>query len=131
MSETIKIALLGLGAVGQEFAAHFLEQIQEGHKPIEIVAVAEKDTNSPFAMGFAQNNVPVFQDACEVASLGDHVDIIFDLTGNAEIRQSLRNALKERDNRHTVIAPEVFARLLWNFFDGTTPNLPKGKNGGY
>lgn len=131
MSETINIALLGLGAVGQEFAAHFLEQIQEGHKPIKIVAVAERDAKSPFAMGFAQNNVPVFEDACDVATLGDQVDIIFDLTGNADIRQSLRNALQESDNRHTVIAPEVFARLLWNFFDGAAPNLPKGKNGGY
>ena len=130
MSEKINIALLGLGAVGENFAEHFLEIIQEGGKPVEIVAVASRHLDSPIALGFQQNGVAVFEDALEVVKMGDAVDIIFDLTGKTEIRQALRKALQESNNRHTVIAPEVMAKLLWMFF-GEDENLGDGKGSGY
>ena len=37
--------------------------------------------------------------------MGDKIDIIFNLNGDAEIRS------------HTIIAPEMIAKLLWIFFD--------------
>ena len=130
MSNKIRIALLGLGNVGQDFAERFLEQIQEGGRPIEIVAVAHRHLDSPVALGFAQNGAKMFENAIEVASLGEEVDVIFDLTGDSEVRSGLRKALQESNNRHTVIAPEVFARLLWMFFDDEV-DLSKGVGGGY
>ena len=130
MSEKINIALLGLGAVGQDFAEHFLEIIQEGGKPVEIVAVASRHLDSPIALGFQQSGVAVFEDALVVVKMGDKVDIIFDLTGKAETRQALRKGLQESDNRHTVIAPEVMAKLLWMFF-GEDADLGEGKGSGY
>ena len=117
MTDKIKVALLGLGRIGEGFAENFLEQIQEGNRPIEIVAVAHHHLDSPVALGFAQNNVPVYKDALDVLSLGEKVDVIFDLTGKTEIRQGLRKGLQEMDNRHTVIAPAVIANLLWMFFE--------------
>ncbi len=117
MTNKIKVALLGLGNVGEKFAEHFLEQIQEGKRPIEIVAVAHHHTDSPVALGFSQNGVPVYEDAAEVIKMGENVDIIFDLTGSSEVRQNLRKGMMDSGNKHTVIAPEVFANLLWMFFD--------------
>lgn len=130
MSEKINIALLGLGAVGQDFAEHFLEIIQEGGKPLEIVAVASRHLDSPIALGFQQSGVAVFADALEVVKMGDAVDIIFDLTGKTETRQALRKALQASNNNHTVIAPEVMAKLLWMFF-GEDADLGDGKGSGY
>lgn len=120
MANTIRIALLGLGEVGQTFAEHFLEKIQEHGAPVQIVAVADRDTESPFALGFSQNGIPVFKDALEVVKLGDKVDIIFDMTHDPRLRQELRLKLLESKNKHTIIATEVFARLLWCFFDEKT-----------
>ncbi len=116
MNNKIRVALLGLGNVGENFAEHFLEQIQEGQRPIEIVAVAHHHMDSPVALGFAQSGVPVYEDATEVIKMGENVDIIFDLTGSAEVRQNLRKGMMDSGNKHTVIAPEVFANLLWMFF---------------
>lgn len=116
MGNKIRVALLGLGNVGENFAEHFLEKIQEGQRPIEIVAVAHHHTDSPVALGFAQNGVPVYEDAGEVIKMGESVDIIFDLTGSAEVRQSLRKGMMDSGNKHTVIAPEIFANLLQMFF---------------
>jgi len=130
MGNKVKVALLGLGSVGESFAEHFLEKIQEEHVNVEIVAVADHNLDSPVALGFAHSKVPVFKDALEVIKLGEQVDIIFDLTGNAELRKSLRVRLQETENRHTVIAPEVFAQLLWNFFGNDTA-LPEHARTGY
>lgn len=117
MKNNIRVALLGLGEVGQTFAEHFLEKIQEHGAPVEIVAVADRDTESPFVLGFTQNGVPAFKNPLDVVQLGDKVDIIFDLTHDPRLRQELRLKLLEAKNKHTVIATEVFARLLWCFFD--------------
>lgn len=130
MSEKIKVALLGLGDIGQEFAEHFLEIIQEGGKPVEIVAVAHEQLDSPIVLGFQQNGVHVYENAVDVVGMGDAVDIIFDLTGNAGTRKALRKGMMESNNNHTVIAPEIMAQLLWMFFDADI-NVSKGKGGGY
>ena len=130
MSEKIKVALLGLGEIGQEFAENFLEIIQEDGKPVEIVAVAHDDPGCPVALGFQQSGVPVYKNAVEVVGMGDGVDIIFDLTGNSETRQALRKGMMESNNSHTVIAPEIMAQLLWMFFDADM-ELPQSKGGGY
>ena len=130
MSEKIRVALLGLGDIGQEFAEHFLEIIQEGGKPVEIVAVAHDQLDSPIVLGFQQSGVAVYNKAVDVVGMGDTVDIIFDLTGNADTRQALRKGMMESNNNHTVIAPEIMAQLLWMFFDAED-NLRKGKGGGY
>ncbi len=129
MSNKIRVALLGLGSVGEKFAEHFLEQIQEARRPIEIVAVAHHHTDSPVVLGFSQSGVPVYEDATEVIKMGDRVDIIFDLTGNTEVRQKLRKGMMDSGNKHTVIAPEVFASLLWMFFDDEV--VLEGRVGGY
>ena len=126
MNQVVKVALLGLGEVGETFAEHFLEKIQENHVKVEIVAAAHHNLESPVALGFLQNGVPVFKDALEVVSMGAKVDIIFDLTGDPELRKKLRVALQETHNQHTVIAPEVVAHLLWNFFgEGELPHSEK------
>lgn len=130
MAGKIRVALLGLGRVGQQFAEHLLEKIQEGRKPIEIVAVSDRHPDSPVALGFAQNGVSVFNDAREVIKLGDKVDIIFDLTGDSKLRQELRLGLVQSQNHHTVIATEIFAQLLWYFFDETEA-LPRHAQVGY
>jgi homoserine dehydrogenase len=123
MSHIVKVALLGLGDVGEKFAEHFLEKIQEEHVNVEIVAVASRNLDSPVAMGFSHSKVPVFQDAMEVVSMGKKVDIIFDLTGDQDLRKKLRTALQASNNQHTVIAPEIVAQLLWNFFgEGELPS---------
>lgn len=129
MGRVVKVALLGLGEVGEKFAEHFLEKIQEEHVKVEIVAVAHRNLESPVALGFLHSKVPVFRDAMEIVTLGAKVDIIFDLTGDPDVRKRLREALQASHNQHTVIAPEVVAHLLWNFFG--EGELPHSSRTGY
>ena len=130
MSSNIKVALLGLGEIGQEFAENFLMIIQEQQKPVEIVAVHDQDLDSPVVLGFSQSGVRVLDKALDVIDLGDPVDVIFDLTGDSELRSQLRQQLAASGNRHTVLAPEVIAQLIWLFFD-TEPQAMAKVVGGY
>lgn len=125
MPKDINVALLGLGRIGQQFTQSLTKHIAEGGKPINIVAVAERDANSQAAKDLEDLGVPVYTDAAEIVGLGDKVDIIFDLTGVPSVRQLIREKLREQDNQHTVLVPEVFARLLWLFLeDGAALDAP-------
>lgn len=123
VSNTIRVALLGLGRVGEVFAEHFLAQIQEHRAPVEIVAVADHHPDSPVALGFAQSGVPVYADPLDVVELGEKIDIIFDLTGDVQMRKALRKRLQATNNAHTIVASEMIANLLWCFFNDA-PELP-------
>jgi homoserine dehydrogenase len=127
----IRVALLGLGDVGELFAERLLAKIQESKLPIEIVAVADRNTESPVALGFKHSGVPVFKHAFEVIKMGAHVDIVFDLTGDPLVRRALRLQMKDAGNTHTVIVPEMVARLLYMFFFEETqfPDKHKDKQG--
>ncbi len=129
MKKKISVAILGLGRVGEVFAEHFLSKIQESHADVEIVAVATRNIQSPVALGFAHNGVSVLENALDVVKLGDSVDVVFDLTGDPALRKSLREHLQAANNRHTVIAPEVMAHLIWAFFG--VGSLPEGSHTGY
>ena len=117
MSETITVALLGLGRIGSQFAEGLSDHIKGGTSPIKIVAVAEANPESEAAAKFKAEGVPVYTDALGVVELGVEVDVIFDLTGMADLRQTLRESMMAAGNRHTVIVPEVMVRLMWALLD--------------
>ena len=117
MSDSINVALLSLGRIGQQFATSLAAHIEKSDASIKIVAIAERNPDSALAKQFASDGVPVFTEALEIADLGDKVDIIFDLTGIPDTRQALRDKLREKNNNHTVLVPEVFARMLWSFLE--------------
>jgi len=119
----MNIAIIGLGRVGAQFiqkSAYFKE------KGIQIVAAAEPhDTEGKKAA--IETGIPVKR-SDEIALMGDSLDIIFDLTGSAEVRRSLRTGLHQSDNHHTTIAPETIAYMLWSIMeDKTLPDVHKHK----
>ena len=117
MSKIINVAVLGMDEAGEIFTMNLLEKIQVDHRPVNIAAVAHRDLESPIMLGFQQNGVPCFTDIKDLADMGPKVDIIFNMTGDELLTQKLRLELLERKNRHTLIASEMVARLLWAFFD--------------
>ena len=124
----VNIAIVGLGRVGATFLSKLAEREGQG---VSIVAAAEKDAKSA-GVGVAKaKGVKVFSDTKDVVSMGEDVDIIFDLTGNPDARKNLRGELARSGNQHTVIAPEVVAFLLWDIM-GAKEDFPGDhKKSGY
>jgi predicted dinucleotide-utilizing enzyme len=103
------IAIVGLGKVGSVFLEKLLNQSNNG---VEIVAVAEKGATTGAALAKANGieNLSIDQ----LVAQGDKIDILFDLTGVVAVRQELREKMMASGNRHTVIATESVALLIWS-----------------
>ncbi len=117
----VRVAIVGLGRVGSVFLERLSEKEGSG---LNIVACAEKRADAQGVEIAKNKGIPVYTDTKEIVAMGEDVDVIFDLTGNAEARKNLRGELARSGNQHTVIAPEVIAYLLWDLM-GETEALPQ------
>ncbi|TAJ77260.1 MAG: homoserine dehydrogenase [Gallionellaceae bacterium] len=102
------IAIVGLGRVGSVFLEKLLKQANKG---IAIVAVAEKGETAGTVLAKANGIQNLSLD--QLMAKSDSIDILFDLTGAPAVRKELREKLMVSGNRHTVIATESVANLIW------------------
>jgi predicted dinucleotide-utilizing enzyme len=106
--EKQSIAIVGLGKIGSAFLEELLGQPNEG---VEIVAVVENNLTPGLALAKACGIRSLSIE--ELIEIGDDLDILFDLTGEAAIRQELRDKLRAAGNLHTIVATENIARMVW------------------
>ncbi|GAB6041106.1 homoserine dehydrogenase [Endothiovibrio diazotrophicus] len=102
------IALVGLGEVGERFLEEMLRLKSRG---INILCVAELE-DTPGRQRAVEEGIEV-KTLDEIVAMGGRVDVIFDLTGAPAVRKGLREQMQASGNRHTIIAPETMARMLW------------------
>lgn len=107
MSEKVRIAVVGGGRTGAPLIEDFLK------RPfVELVGVADVNPDSPGAALAIKNGVFYTADATEFASADSTVDIIVEVSGDAGVKASLKDAFIASDNRHTLIMHDVIARLI-------------------
>jgi predicted dehydrogenase len=124
--EKQSIAIVGLGNMGTAFLKELLGQPNEG---VEIVAVVEKNNTPGLALAKARGIENLSID--ELIAMGNDLNILFDLTGVATVRQELRDKLLAAGNRHTIIATENVARMIWTLI-ASGAELPRAPvNAGY
>jgi predicted dinucleotide-utilizing enzyme len=119
------IAIIGLGRVGSAFLGAMLQKKNN----INLVCVAERLDTPAKAQAVANGIRIAVLD--EIVAMGDKVDIIFELTGIAEVRKELREKLLAVNNGHTVIASETIARLIGALITDTGLPLIEGRKTGY
>lgn len=111
MVKEIRIAIVGLGRVGSMFLQKMTEQRSSG---VKLIAVVEARPDAPGVKIAEDKKIKIYKEVQDIVRLGDTVDVVFDLTGSAEVRRALRSGLAGSNNRHTVVAPEVVAFLIWD-----------------
>ncbi|MBS4097001.1 MAG: hypothetical protein KGZ83_09230 [Sulfuricella sp.] len=119
-------AIIGLGRVGAAFLDELLCLTGKGVK----VAYAVEKNNTPGRALAEAAGVKILS-IDELIALGEAVDIIFDLTGIAEVRKELREKLAASNNRNTVIAPESIAHFIWTIMSDTPIPVIEGRKTGY
>ena len=107
----VKIAIVGLGNVGSTFLRKLLEKKKQ---EIKVIAVAEKNSNAPGINLAKDRGIKVYNSHGDLLSLGEGLDIIFNLTGGAGVTKDLSDTHDRGGNHHTVIAPEAIAFLVWS-----------------
>jgi predicted dinucleotide-utilizing enzyme len=119
------IAIIGLGRIGSAFLGAMLQKKQN----INLVCVAERSVTPGKAQAVANGIKIAVLD--EIVAMGDKIDIIFELTGIADVRKELREKLLAVNNGHTVIASETIARLIEVLITDAEPPLIDGRKTGY
>jgi predicted dinucleotide-utilizing enzyme len=119
------IAIIGLGRVGSAFLGAMLQKKQS----ISLVCVAER-ADTPAKVQAVANGVKVAT-LDEIVSMGDKIDIIFELTGTHDTRKELREKLLAANNAHTVIASETIARLIGSLISDVKLPVIEGRKTGY
>ena len=102
------IAIVGLGRVGSAFLKELLAQ---SNNSVEIIAVVECAETAGRNLARARGIRDISID--ELVAMGTGIDILFDLTDVAAVRQELREKLQASGNRHTIVATENIARMIW------------------
>lgn len=102
------VALVGLGEVGGRFLE---EMLRVRHRGINIACAAQL-SETPGKRMAREAGIPLVT-VDEIVALGDTIDVIFDLSGNPEVRKELRAKMRVTGNIHTIIAPEIVARIMW------------------
>lgn len=119
------IAIIGLGRIGSAFLGAMLKKKDE----INLVCVSERaDTPAKAQAAAAGIKVATLD---EIITLGNGIDVIFDLTGIAEVRKELREKLQAANNKHTVIASESIVRLIWSLISDVALPVIEGRKTGY
>ena len=124
--ENQNIAIIGLNNAGTEL---FKAMIGLKNKGINVIGVSESifTEGSQLAQELGVTNMSIDQ----IIDEGDGVDVIFDLSGDREIRKELRTTLFSSQNQHTVIAPECVARIMYTMVSDQELPESSGDNIGY
>jgi len=119
----INIAIIGLGRVGSILLQQMILFKKKG---INILSVAEL-SETPGKLLAREQKIPITS-LEEIVKLGKKADLIFELTGSIEVRQKLRNLLKESNNNYSVIVTETIATLICLILtDKTLPDVHANK----
>ncbi|WP_417552269.1 hypothetical protein [Marinomonas fungiae] len=112
-SNPFKIVVIGGGNAGLElldrlFKADF----------VEILGVADTNPQAPGILLAKEHNIPVTTNMNDLLEDSSQIDILIDVTGIKEVRDSLRHHMQESGNHHTVIMHERISALLISLFNG-------------
>lgn len=113
MTTTFRIAVIGAGETGtpllqQLLAAPF----------VQVLGVADLDLNQPGIALAREHGVPVTANFMDLAAQGEQVDIIIDVTGAPQVRETLRQHMIDSKNSHTLILHERIALLMMSLSAG-------------
>ena len=119
------IAIVGLNHAGETFLN---EMVRLKPRGVNVVGVCA-DSDEPGLQTARKEGIECLS-LQELVDLGERVDVIFDMSGNRQVRANLRKTLFSSQNQHTIIAPENVARVMWAMIGGD--DLPgEMENAGY
>jgi predicted homoserine dehydrogenase-like protein len=79
---------------------------------IDIIAVCDVDTESRGATLARDNGVFVTGDVQELASMGEDIDVIIEVSGDPDVKPRLKNEFIRSGNRSTIIMHDLVARMM-------------------
>ena len=109
--QAVRIVVIGAGQTGTPLLQQLLDA-----PFVQLLGVADLDLNQPGIALARARGVPVTTRFMELVDAA--VDIIIDVTGSLQVRESLRSKMVETGNTHTLIMHEAIALLMMSLSAG-------------
>lgn len=119
-----RIGVIGAGETGTPLLQQLLDA-----PFVEVVAVADLNTETPGMRIAKERGVLVTHNGLDIAEMGPQVDIIIDMTGSPKVREDLRRYMQFSGNGHTVIVHERVALLMLSLSTGELATSLHGESG--
>ena len=117
-NDLFRVAVVGAGETGTPLLRKLLAA-----PFVELLGVADLDPEAPGMRLVSHRGVKTTTDFQELARLGEQLDVLIDVTGVAAVRESLRKAMQETGNHHTVIVHEMVVQLMLSLLNGELVRL--------
>jgi len=105
--EVVKIGIVGAGRTGTPLINEFLK-----HKYICIKGIIDFNLDAPGMKLAKKKGILTSNDVNELVKMGENVDLVFDVSGDPNLRRQLVDAYQRSANKHTLIVHETIARLI-------------------
>lgn len=117
--ERLRIAIVGGGRTGAPVIEDF-----SSVPFIEIVGVADKDADSPGAVLARKKGIWYTTEPDVLAAKAHQIDLVFELSGDPDVKPLLKEAFRAQGNRTTVIVQDIVARMIRSLVAGSDELLP-------
>lgn len=116
-----RVVVIGAGETGTPLLRQLLSA-----DFVTVLGVADLDLNQPGIALAREHGVRAVSNFMDLIALGSEVDIVIDVTGAHGVRDTLRKAMVDSGNNHTIIMHERIAMLMLSLSAG---KLVEGKHG--
>jgi len=107
MATVVKVALIGAGRSGTPL----LKQLMK-YKYIKIVGVADRKEKAIGIKIAAKKKIYTTTDPMKLLKKAKGVDILIDVTGDVNLKKTMKNYLGRSRNTRTIIMHDLIARLF-------------------
>lgn len=121
-TDQFRVAVVGAGETGTPLLHKLLDA-----PFVTVLGVADLDAAAPGMRLAGARGVPTTTDFMALARLGETVDVLIDVTGVPAVRESLRQAMQETGNHHTLIVHETVVQLILSLLTGKLVRLKHGE----
>ncbi|MBK1836222.1 oxidoreductase [Azospirillum sp. YIM B02556] len=117
-NDLFRVAVIGAGETGTPLLRKLLAA-----PFVELLGVADLDPEAPGMRLASDRGVKTTTSFRDLADLGERLDVLIDVTGVPAVRDSLRKAMQDTGNHHTVIVHETIVQLMLSLLDGQLVRL--------
>ncbi|MDR9469098.1 hypothetical protein [Marinospirillum sp.] len=117
--QTLSIALIGAGRTGTPLLKDLMQ-----YSYIEIVGVADIDSDSPGMRLAKDKSIPCFTQPMDLVREAGEVDILVEVSGDRSLKNTIKAYYEETGNRKTLIMHDLIARLLISLCDRSPHLIP-------
>lgn len=113
--EIVRVGIIGAGRTGMPLIKGFLQ-----FSYIKILCVCDMNPESEGMKIAQEKNIFTTTNIEDVVNLGEELDLVINVTGDPTLRKRLINYYLRVANAHTLIVPEIIARLMVSLAERST-----------